>query len=367
MIISRNGLNFLHCPSVKASIIAQLFLDEVICRFGFPVRVISDNGVQFLSKVFVQLCDLLGIHHQRTPLYHPQSNLSERVNRTLKPILASLAHNDSKSWDVKLSQIAFALRTAPSESTEHSPAFLMFGRHPRQPIDLLLSPPHTPDSLPTPNDLSTYRRTLLTQLLPAYKTAREILDLSHQRQTSTYNMHRRPLQFETGDLVWVAALSGIAMGKWRGSKLEPRRDGPYRILKRLTSLTYELEHLQTNHHLSKYPCRTTYSVIIPSRISLLLNYYSSCSLIPLSPFSIFALLTALSRLFLLLLLHSLSSSSSFLFFSLLFSLLQVSFICLTSSTFLIYSSSFVRRSSRLILVGKPCDGTDVVTSLSLLY
>ncbi|CAF4620168.1 unnamed protein product, partial [Rotaria magnacalcarata] len=80
----------------KATTIAQIFLDEVLCRFGFPVRVISDNGVQFLSNVFTQLCDLLGIHHQRTPLYHPQSNLSERINRTLKPILASLAHNDSK-------------------------------------------------------------------------------------------------------------------------------------------------------------------------------------------------------------------------------------------------------------------------------
>ncbi|CAF1556284.1 unnamed protein product, partial [Adineta steineri] len=64
--------------STKATTIAQIFLDEVLCRFGFPVRVISDNGVQFLSNVFTQLCDLLGIHHQRTPLYHPQNNSSER-------------------------------------------------------------------------------------------------------------------------------------------------------------------------------------------------------------------------------------------------------------------------------------------------
>ncbi|CAF3875388.1 unnamed protein product [Rotaria sp. Silwood1] len=140
----------------RANTIAQLFLGEVICRFGFPVRIISDNEVQFLSKVFIQLCHILGIHHQRTPLYHPQSNLSECINRTLKPILASLAHNDSKSWDVKLYQIAFALRTAPSESTENSPAFLMFGRHPRQPIDLLLPPPAISDNLPSEENLSDY-------------------------------------------------------------------------------------------------------------------------------------------------------------------------------------------------------------------
>ncbi|CAF4404588.1 unnamed protein product, partial [Rotaria magnacalcarata] len=70
----------------------------------------------------------------------------ERINRTLKPILASLAHNDSKAWDLTLSQIAFALRTAPSESTDNSPAFLMFGR---QPLDLLLPSPPVSDDVPS--------------------------------------------------------------------------------------------------------------------------------------------------------------------------------------------------------------------------
>ncbi|CAF3794553.1 unnamed protein product [Rotaria sordida] len=248
--------------STKASIIAQLFLDEVICRFGFPVRVISDNGVQFLSKIFIQLCNALGIHHQRTPLYHPQSNLSERINRTLKPILASLAHYDSKSWDLKLSQIAFALRTAPSESTDNSPAFLMFGRHPRQPLDLLLPPPAVSDNLPSSEDLSAYRQRLLTDLLPAYTTARELLDISHQTQARNYNVHRRSLEFEPDDLVWVTTLSGIAMGKWRGSKMQPRREGPYKIITKLSSVTYELEHIISHHRLS------------PIHIERLTPYYS---------------------------------------------------------------------------------------------
>jgi transposase InsO family protein len=227
---------------IKAKTIAQVFIDEVVCRFGFPVRIISDNGVQFVSSIFTNVCQSLGIKHHRTPLYHPQSNLCERVNRTLKPLLAALAHHDQKSWDTKLPQIAFALRTAPSDSTEQSPAFLMFGRHPRQALDLYLPSPANMEQLPNTHDLSQYRKNLLNDLMPAYASTRELLDLSHQRQTRQYNQRHRPLQFEPGDLVWVTALSGIAMGKWRGPKLGPRWDGPYLVIERLSSLTYSLEH-----------------------------------------------------------------------------------------------------------------------------
>ncbi|CAF4555940.1 unnamed protein product, partial [Rotaria socialis] len=248
--------------NIKAKTIAQIFVDDVMCRFGFPVRIISDNGVQFLSNIFTNVCQILDIKHQRTPFYHPQSNLCERVNRTIKPLLAALAHHDSKSWDTKLAQIAFALRTARSDSTEQSPAFLMFGRHPRNGLDLCLPSPTPVDQLPTTDDLSDYRKRLLTDLLPAYTATREILDISHQRQASQYNQHHRFIQFEPGDLVWVAALSGIAMGKWRGKKLSPRREGPYRVVERLSSLTYSLIHTITNQQLG------------PIHVNRLERYYS---------------------------------------------------------------------------------------------
>ncbi|CAF4282596.1 unnamed protein product, partial [Rotaria magnacalcarata] len=93
------------------------------------------------------------------------------------------------------------LRTAPSDSTEQSPAFLMFGRHPRHPLDLCLPAPRSLDQHPTENDLSDYRKRLLANLLPAYVTTREILDISHEKQARQYNRHHRPVQFEPDDLV----------------------------------------------------------------------------------------------------------------------------------------------------------------------
>ncbi|CAF4303394.1 unnamed protein product, partial [Rotaria magnacalcarata] len=99
-----------------------------------------------------------------------------------------------------------------------------------------------------------------------YVTTRELLDISHQKQATQYNQHHRPLQFEPGDLVWVTALSDIAMGKWRGKKLSPRREGPYQVVERLSSLTYSLIHTITSQQLS------------PIHINRLERYYSFSSI-----------------------------------------------------------------------------------------
>ncbi|CAF2065591.1 unnamed protein product [Rotaria magnacalcarata] len=229
-----------------------------MCRFGFPVRIISDNGVQFLSNIFTNVCQILDIKHQRTPFYHPQSNLCERVNRTIKPLLAALAHHDKYKYlgyiiSSKLGWSKFLkhMMTKIRQRISLIKSFKIFGCS------------STPvDQLPTTDDLSDYRKRLLTDLLPAYTATREILDISHQRQASQYNQHHRFIQFEPGDLVWVTALSGIAMGKWRGKKLSPRREGPYRVVERLSSLTYSLIHTISNIQLG------------PIHVNRLERYYS---------------------------------------------------------------------------------------------
>ncbi|CAF1387559.1 unnamed protein product [Didymodactylos carnosus] len=249
--------------STKAKIIAQIFTDEVICRYGLPLKIISDNGAQFVSNVFKSVCDILQIKHRKTSLYHPQTNLSERVNRSIKPILAAYSFEDQRTWDIKLQQIAFAFRTIPSESTEETPAFLNFGRHPRQPLDLLINRPiSTLEDTPTAQQITQYRKQLLSTLLPAYSIVREMLEIAHKTQTETYNNRRRPLSFEEGDLVWMTAISGITMGKWRGKKLAPRNEGPFRITQKLSPLTYYLQHT------------ITHKKIGPIHIERLKQYYS---------------------------------------------------------------------------------------------
>ncbi len=64
---------------------AQSFV-QIIARTGIPLRVLSDRGTIFLSKLLSNLCSMLGIDMIQLSPYKPQSNgVVERLHGTLKP------------------------------------------------------------------------------------------------------------------------------------------------------------------------------------------------------------------------------------------------------------------------------------------
>ena len=55
----------------KASI---KFIRGIVCRFGVPNRIITDNGSQFTSGLCRAYCDTLGTKLCLASVAHPQSN-----------------------------------------------------------------------------------------------------------------------------------------------------------------------------------------------------------------------------------------------------------------------------------------------------
>ena len=65
--------------------LTSTLMDEVICRFGVPTQLHSDQGSNLNAEVNHKLCQLLGIQRTRTTAYHPQGNGQvERFNCTVK-------------------------------------------------------------------------------------------------------------------------------------------------------------------------------------------------------------------------------------------------------------------------------------------
>ncbi|GFU11846.1 transposon Tf2-9 polyprotein [Trichonephila clavipes] len=117
-------------PLKKASarVIADNFFDNYISRFGTPIKLISDNGPQFISDIFENLSERLGIRHVKTVVYRPQANRTERVNRDLVQMIANYVNEQHNTWGQFLREFAYAIRTAVNETTGKTPAELFLGR-----------------------------------------------------------------------------------------------------------------------------------------------------------------------------------------------------------------------------------------------
>jgi transposase InsO family protein len=60
---------------------AVAFLKSIVCRFGVPSRIITDNGTQFKSRLFQEYCEGLGTQLCFASVAHPKSNgQAEREN-----------------------------------------------------------------------------------------------------------------------------------------------------------------------------------------------------------------------------------------------------------------------------------------------
>ncbi|OMJ26285.1 Transposon Ty3-G Gag-Pol polyprotein [Smittium culicis] len=115
-------------PNINSSTVINFLLDCIVKPHGVPRQLISDRGSNFLSQETTEFYEYLGIRHTPTTSYRPQSNGQvERLNQTLKNILAKQTHKDKDNWDLYIWKSLLIIRTMKNTSTKYSPSELLYG------------------------------------------------------------------------------------------------------------------------------------------------------------------------------------------------------------------------------------------------
>ena len=134
----------------SAKTAADKLFNDFVMRFGFPETILHDEGGEFENKLFYNLEKLSGVKDWRTTSYHPKGNVQvERFNRTLLSMLRALPEKQKTCWHDHLNKVAHAYNCTCHDSAGFPPFYLLFGRTPRLPIDIMLG-------LKPPEGYSTY-------------------------------------------------------------------------------------------------------------------------------------------------------------------------------------------------------------------
>ena len=165
-------------------------------------------------------------------IFHPQTDgQAERTIQTLEDMLRACVLEFQGSWDDHLPLIEFAYNNSYHSSIEMAPFEALYGRRCRSPVGWF-----------EVGEMALIGPDLVLDVMEKVKVIREMLKTAQSRQKSYSDVRKRDLEFEVNDWVYlkVTPMKGVVcFGK--NGKLSPRYVGPYRIVKRVGKVVYELE------------------------------------------------------------------------------------------------------------------------------
>ena len=219
-----------HKKTIIAEGVAMITFRKLYTRFGLFNKIISDQGPQFAAWFQKELGRILGYELALSSAYYPQTDgVTERVNQEVKTYLWIFCGSNPSEWAEQIPMAEFVHNIQPHSTTSKSPFYLMMG--------------YEPQALPNitnKTDLPAVEK-WLDELVKARNEASAAHKLA--RQTMKSRIQSKFTSFITGDKVWLEARN--LKRNIINPKFTAKREGPFKVTKVLSSLSYQLEILKS--------------------------------------------------------------------------------------------------------------------------
>ncbi|XP_038996103.1 uncharacterized protein LOC120120555 [Hibiscus syriacus] len=215
--------------SVTQSTICKFLKKEIICRYGIPERIITDNATNLNNKMMSAACEQFNIKHHNSTAYRPKMNGAvEAANKNIKKIMEKTTET-YKDWHEKLPFALFAYRTSVRTSTGATPFSLAYGMEAVLPIEVEIPSLRVLSEVKL-ND-AEWAQSRYDQLnLIDEKRLKAIHHgrIYQKRMIRAHDKKVRPRIFREGDLVLkrIWPVHKDVRGKWT-----PNWEGPYVVKK----------------------------------------------------------------------------------------------------------------------------------------
>ncbi|XP_021985818.1 uncharacterized protein LOC110882015 [Helianthus annuus] len=198
--------------------------ENIVCRFGMPLCIVSDNGKQFAEKPFKTWCQRMNIEQSFASVAHPQANGQvERTNRSIVEGIKKRLGKEGVSWADELPHVLWAHRTMPKTSNKETPFSLTYGTEAVIPAEV---------GIPTPRiQLSQQENErelrLNLDLIEERRELAAIREAKYKKELEKhYNSKVKETRFKVGEYVMRNNEASLAEGT---GKLAPKWEGPYQI------------------------------------------------------------------------------------------------------------------------------------------
>ncbi|MCG8623183.1 MAG: DDE-type integrase/transposase/recombinase, partial [Proteobacteria bacterium] len=219
----------------SAKEVALFIYEEVICRWGSPDVIITDQGREFCNNINDALMERAHCRHRITSSYHPQSNgLVERQNRTTTQFL--LKNMDCQDdWVKMIPTMMASHRHTVHTSTNIEPSAILLGRRPTLATDMKLKSDEYFTQELQDYEIENIENTDYNKVLSSfnfikgnmYDYASNNISAAQSKMKKYYDIrHSHKFAFKEGDSVLKILCKNIGR---KGGKKEPKFSGPYTI------------------------------------------------------------------------------------------------------------------------------------------
>jgi len=226
--------HLIHCQTtIDAIEMGQLFVREMVPLHGLPATIVSDHGPQYTSTLWGQICSHLGIDRRMSTAFHPQTDgQTERISASMEQYLRVFVKHQQNDWVQWLPLAEFAANNGISETTKCTPFFAV------QQVDPWMSfagePTKEQDNrLPNADQVQAMMQQIHEHLQVEMRQSQAV-------QEEGANRTRIPTpNIQGATNVWLDARHIRITRPTR--KLDWKKLGPFKVFRRVSPYSYELE------------------------------------------------------------------------------------------------------------------------------